>query len=329
MINCLIYNNEKGVYSVSPDKITKWDFECSDVLWMDIYDSSTEDQSQKILSDLFEFHPLAIEDSFKYYNDHKVHHPKTDDFEKYIFIVFNGIQSTNESKKYSIFSLSCFLGKNFIVTIHNETDENSISKDLKNFTNDKSFKKGPDFILNLILDDIVDRYYPVLDHIESEIEITENKIFKEMPSNRNLMSILNLKKELIKLRRISSYQKEVLYKLSKGDSELISMEESFYYRNVYDHLVRVSDTTESYRDYVSGILDSYLSIVNNKMNEVMKFLTIIATIMLPLTLITGIFGMNFDTIPFLHNATGFYISLALMLVVAVIMLMWFKYKKWI
>lgn len=329
MINCLIYNKENGVTTVSPEKITKWDYECSDILWMDIYDSCTEDNSQKILSDVFEFHPLAIEDSFKYYNDHKVHHPKTDDFEKYIFIVFNGIQSTNESKKYSIFSLSCFLGKNFIVTIHNETGENSISKDLKNFTNDKSFKKGPDFILNLILDDIVDRYYPVLDHIENEIEVTEKKIFKEMPSNRNLMSILNLKKELIKLRRISSYQKEVLYKLSKGDSELISMEESFYYRNVYDHLVRVSDTTESYRDYVSGILDSYLSIVNNKMNEVMKFLTIIATIMLPLTLITGIFGMNFDTIPFLHNVTGFYISLAMMLIVAVIMLMWFKYKKWI
>ena len=107
------------------------------------------------------------------------------------------------------------------------------------------------------------------------------------------------------------------------------MEESVYYRNVYDHLVRVADTTESYRDYVSGMLDSYLSIVNNKMNEVMKFLTIIATIMLPLTLITGIFGMNFDSIPFLKSDIGFWISMGLMVVIAGSMLFWFKYKKWI
>jgi len=150
-----------------------------------------------------------------------------------------------------------------------------------------------------------------------------------MPSNRNLLSILNLKKELIRLRRISSYQKEILYKLSRRETDLISLEESVYYRNVYDHLVRVADTSESYRDYVSGILDSYLSVVNNKMNEVMKFLTIIATIILPLTLITGVFGMNFDTIPFLKSEFGFYVSIIIMLIIATVMLGWFRFKKWI
>ncbi|MBK8983314.1 MAG: magnesium transporter CorA family protein [Ignavibacteria bacterium] len=297
MITTTVYSKEKGLYSIPGDDLTKWDYDCPDIVWTDIHDVNSEDAGV-LLKDVFQFHPLAIEDSFKYVREQAVHHPKIDDFEKYLFIVFNGIQAGETGKKYSIFSLSCFLGKNFLVTIHNEKGENTISKNIKNYISESTFKKGPDFILNLILDEIVDRYYPVLDHIESEIDTVETKIFKEMPSNRNLLSILNLKKELIRLRRISAYQKEILYKLSRRETDLISLEESVYYRNVYDHLVRVADTSESYRDYVSGILDSYLSVVNNKMNEVMKFLTIIATIILPLTLITGIFGMNFHTIPF-------------------------------
>ncbi|HAY32528.1 MAG TPA: magnesium/cobalt transporter CorA [Ignavibacteria bacterium] len=328
MITTTVYNSEKGLFSISGDTLTKWDYENQDIVWTDIHDVTSEETS-RLLKDTFQFHPLAIEDSYKYIRDHAVHHPKIDDFEKYLFIVFNGIQADESGKKYSIFSLSCFLGKNFLVTIHNEKGENTISKNIKNYISESAFKKGPDFILNLILDEIVDRYYPVLDHIEAEIDTVESRIFKEMPSNRNLLSILNLKKELIKLRRISSYQKEILYKLSRRETDLISLEESVYYRNVYDHLVRVADTAESYRDYVSGILDSYLSVVNNKMNEVMKFLTIIATIMLPLTLITGIFGMNFHTIPFLQSEFGFYISIILMIIVATVMLGWFRYKKWL
>ncbi|MBS1518517.1 MAG: magnesium/cobalt transporter CorA [Bacteroidetes bacterium] len=328
MINTTIYSKSEGIRSPEPGSLKSWDFNSAEIMWTDIFDAQMTD-SEKILTGIFNFHPLAIEDTFKYYKDHSVHHPKIDDFGDYLFIVFNGIQIESGSKRYSIFSLSCFLGKNFLITIHNEKGENSVLKNIKNFLSESAFKKGPDFILNMILDEIVDRYYPVLDQIETEIEVVENKIFKDMPNNRTLLSILNLKKELIKLRRISSYQKEVLYKLSKRESDLISLEESIYYRNVYDHLVRVSDTTESYRDYVTGILDSYLSIVNNKMNEVMKFLTIIATIMLPLTLITGVFGMNFDSIPFLHNETGFYISLGIMFIIAAVMLYWFRLKKWI
>jgi len=328
MINIIKYNSEKGIQNLNISELTKWDYNSSDNLWIDIYNFTAE-KDLYVLKDVFNFHPLAIEDSLKYLEDHEIHHPKIDDFNDYLFIVFNGLLVKENIFTYELFSLSCFLSHNFIVTIHNEKTENTIFKNAKSILAESSFKKGPDFILNLILDEIVDRYYPLLDNLEDEIDRVEFLIFNEMPGNETLLKILNIKKELIKLRRISSYQKEVLYKLTRGDSDLISREESVYYRNVYDHLVRVSDTTESYRDYAAGMLDSYLSIVNNKMNEVMKFLTIIATIILPLSFITGIFGMNFDSIPFLHSHFGFIISLVLMLVIALFMLALFRHKKWI
>lgn len=328
MITILKYESSKGIFGLLEENLTKWDYHSKDKIWVDIYNSD-ELENQRILNDVFSFHPLAIEDSLKYLKDNEVHHPKIDDFENYLFIVFNGILSEKNSTKYKLFSMSCFLGNNFLVTIHNESPENTICRDLRSILSESSFKKGPDYILNLILDEIVDRYYPILDNIEDEIDTVEKSIFKEMPSNRILLKILNIKKDLIKLRRITSYQKEVLFKLTRADSNLISLEESIYYRNVYDHLVRVSDTTESYRDYAAGMLDSYLSIVNNKMNEVMKFLTIIATIMLPLTLVSGIFGMNFDFIPLLHSETGFFVSIIIMVIIAGVMMYWFKFKKWI
>lgn len=328
MISIIKYCKEKGLENVSSDDFKSWDYKSADKLWIDIYNSDTK-ESQRILTEVFNFHPLAVEDSLKYIGEIKVHHPKIDDFSDYLFIVFNGLTAGQGLAKYELFSLSCFLGANFLVTIHNEKPTNTIFNNIKSMLIGNSFRKGPDFILNLILDDIVDRYYPILDNLEDEIESVEKTIFKEMPTNRTLVQILNFKKELIKLRRISSYQREVLFKLSRGDSRLISLSESVYYRNVYDHLVRVSDTTESYRDYAAGLLDSYLSIVNNKMNEVMKFLTIIATVILPLTFITGIFGMNFDYIPFLHSTFGFYFCLISMFATALVMMFWFKHKKWI
>jgi len=328
MIKIIKYSNENGLKEISLDDITKWDYECTENIWVDIC-NATESESQNILENIFQFHPLAIEDALKYIKDHSVHLPKLEDFGEYLFIVFNGIKQETKTFRYGMFSLSCFLGHNFLVTIHNEPGENTFLKSLKNVLNERTFRKGPDYILNLILDEIVDRYYPLIDTFEEESDKIEEDLFNGIPDNSTLKRILNLKRELLKLRRISTYQKEILFKLIRGDSELISLEESVYYRNVYDHLVRVSDTAESYRDYTAGMLDSYLSIVNNKMNEVMKFLTIIATIVLPLTLITGVFGMNFDFIPLLHDTLGFVFSMGLMSVVAIGMLLWFRHKKWI
>ena len=326
MIKITVYSEEKGLSSILPADLKKWDYDCNENIWVDIY-GPKNDESARILGSVFGFHPLAIEDALKYTDDSEVHHPKIDDFEDYLFIIFNGIKKSESKSALNYFPLSCFLGHNFLVTIHNEKPDNSIENATKSLLSTSAFRKGPDFILHLIFDSIVDNYYPIIDEIDEQISESEAIIFKNDPHNRILVTILNLKKELIKLMRYSSYQREVLHKLTRADSDLISIEESIYYRNVYDHLVRISDSAESYRDYVTGVLESYLSIVNNRLNETMKFLTLVATIMLPLTFITGLFGMNFDYIPFLHSEWGFWLSMASMLTVVVIMIWWFKKRK--
>jgi len=307
-----------------------WDVNSeNEFVWIDLW-QPTPEESAKILQDVFKFHPLAIEDTLKYLNtNNDVHLPKVDDYENYLFLIFNGITVSENNIRYKQFSLSCFIGTNYIITIHNEEGSNLILSTINNQLRETILKKGPDYALHIILDSLVDRYYPVLDYIEDEIDRVEDSIFKMQTSNVTLQRILNLKKQLIKIRRIASYQKEILFKLYRGEYDLISSEESMFYRNVYDHLVRIVDSAESYRDVSTSMLDSYLSIVNNNMNNIMKRLTIIATIILPLNLITGIYGMNFDHIPYLHSEAGFYSSIAVMGLIIIVMLLIFKKAGWI
>ena len=326
----ILTQNSHGCHPVDFKDFNSWDVTAEkEFVWIDMWQPK-EEESMKILKDIFNFHPLAIEDCLKYLNRKEdVHLPKIDDYEYYLFLVFNGISVSDDYTHYKHFSLSCFIGHNFIITVHNETEKNFILSSVNQQLREAILKKGPDYALHIILDSLVDRYYPVLDYIEEEIDRVEDFVFKMQSSNTTLQKILNMKKQLIKIRRIASYQKEILFKLYRGEYDLISSEESMYYRNVYDHLVRIVDSAESYRDVVTSMLDSYLSIVNNNMNNIMKRLTIIATIILPLNLITGIYGMNFDYMPFLHSETGFFSSIGVMVVIIVTMLVIFKRAGWI
>lgn len=326
MISIQKYNQQEGLKELSLKEITKWDSKSEENLWIDLWNED-EETSNIILKDIFNFHPLSIEDCLKYVKQDVVHFPKIDNYEDYIFIVFNSI--SKDIPDYKIFSLSCFIGNNYIITIHNENEKNSVLENSHTVNKETLLRKGPDYTLHIILDEIVDRYYPLIDHTEDEIDKLEEDIFEKNPDNKLLHTILNFKKSILNIRKITSYQKEILFRLSRGDYGIIDNKESIYYRNVYDHLVRISDTTETLRELLSGILDSYLSIVNNKLNGIIKVLTIFATIILPLNLVTGIYGMNFDFIPLLHNDFGFIITIISMLIVVTLMLFWFKRKKWI
>jgi len=326
----ILKHADKLCAPVELNDFNQWDSKNeSEFAWIDLW-QPTDAEANKILKDIFHFHPLAIEDCLKYLKSNgDVHLPKIDDYDNYLFLVFNGITVAEKFSHYKQFSLSCFIGANFIITVHNESDTNFILSSINTQVRETILKKGPDYALHIILDSLVDRYYPVLDYIEEEIDKVEDYVFRMQSSNETLLKILNLKKQLIKIRRIASYQKEILFKLYRGEYDLISNEESMFYRNVYDHLVRIVDSAESYRDVVTSMLDSYLSIVNNNMNNIMKRLTIIATIILPLNLITGIYGMNFEHIPFMHSELGFYSSLGAMAIVIIIMLILFKKAGWI
>jgi len=170
----------------------------------------------------------------------------------------------------------------------------------------------------------------VLDDFDDRIDKLEDDIFTlRRPNNMILSEIMDLKRSVLRLRRISGKQMDILHRMSRGEFALITEDMRPFYRDVYDHLVRVVDLAESYRDLISGSLEAYLSVVSNRLNEIMKVLTIFSAIMLPLTFIAGVYGMNFENMPELHSRYGYYAVWVIMLVVAVAMLLFFRARGWI
>ncbi len=189
-------------------------------------------------------------------------------------------------------------------------------------------KAGPDYLAHAIIDGIVDSYFVILDRLGERIEDLENALISN-PAPETLRAIQSLKREMILLRKSVWPLREMIGSLGRSDSPLIREPSVIYFRDVHDHAVQVIDTIETYRDMLSGMLDIYLSTISNKMNEIMKVLTIIATIFMPLTFIAGVYGMNFKYMPELEWAWGYFVIWGVMLAIAVWMLVYFKRKKWL
>jgi magnesium transporter len=304
------------------------------VFWVDL-ETPSDAEEETLLVSLLDIHPLAIEDAQRGNDEEEGHLPKVEDFDDYLFIIFNPIERADTptnggTDRLSIRTtqLSAFLFKRMLVTHHYKPMRSISYAQQMCAKNPQTLGRGPDFLFHLIIDDIVDNYTPILDALDDSIEEMEEEVFKK-PSQRCMVRILQLKKDIMTTRRIAMYQREMLNRLSRGEFHLITQDEIIYYRNVYDHLVRMTDLAESYRDVVSGLLDAYLSVTSNNLNQVMKLLTIISTIFLPLSVITGFFGMNFEFLPGLHWEHGHTATTIFMAVVAFGMLWVFKRNKWI
>ncbi len=305
----------------------------SGTLWIDL-EAPTEAEEETLMVSLLDFHPLAIEDC-QTGKEEEGHLPKVEDFGEYIFVIFNPIEvdasgdaSTRQSLQIRTTQLSAFLSKRILVT-HHFKPLRSINYAAQMLSkNNQILGRGPDFLFHLIIDDIVDNYTPILDALDAAIDSMENEVFKR-PTQRTMVRILSLKKDVMTVRRIATYQKEMLNRLSRGEFSLIRADEMLYYRNVYDHLIRMSDLADSYRDMVAGLLDAYLSVTSNNLNQVMKVLTIISTIFLPLSFITGFFGMNFAYLPGAQWEYGVLAASLFMLAVGLGMLWIFKRNRWL
>jgi magnesium transporter len=306
------------------------------VLWVDL-DAPNEAEEETVLVSLFDFHPLAIEDC-QSGAEEEGHLPKVEEFNDYLFVIFNPVENPNAGTgerqgsrrgvEIRTSQLSAFLSKRVLVT-HHYKPLRSIQYTAQLLTkNPNTLGRGPDFLFHIIIDDIVDNYTPLLDSLDEAVDKMEDEVFRE-PSQRSMVRILSLKRNIQTIRRVAVYQREMLNRLSRGEFGLITRDEMIYYRNVYDHLVRMTDLADSYRDIVSGLLDAYLSVTSNNLNRVMKVLTIISTIFLPLSVITGFFGMNFSSLPGLESEYGTLSATLFMVVVAVGMLWVFKRNKWL
>ena len=297
--------------------IDRWHADSDDKLWVDIEDPVNE-VLEPLLEKRFGFHELAAEDSL---SPNTL--PKYDRFPNYDFLIFRAVEQRNATVK-----LSAFLGRNFLFTIHKDKMPAVDNARDRLPADERMLKNGPDFLLYTIVDQMVDAYFPILEEIEEGVDDLQEDIFRDAQPE-HLDQLLHQKREINVLRRQSLPQRELLNQISRGDAQFVARDTLIYFRDIYDHMFRISETIDVERDMMAGTMEAYLSVVANRTNEIMKVLTVFSALMLPMTLIAGIYGMNFAIEPELHWKYGYWYALGLMALTGIVMLVWFRRRGWI
>lgn len=293
------------------------------VIWVDVVD--VDDEDIDLLTSVFNLHELTVEDAIMPNSRAKV-----EKFRDYLFLIFFSLEKLNGELKIKVRTteLDFCLGHNFLITFHSHpmTQLTACKDRIKKQS--PIITQGVDMLLYSILDACVDSYFPVIDEFDDHVDTMSDELFKD-PTNETLKKIYNLKNEVMYLRRTIGPQADTVSLMARGDFELISPSNVIYFRNIYDNLVRLNDIVGTSRDIITGAMEAYVSVVSNRLNEIMKTLTVIATIMMPLTLIASIYGMNFKHMPELESKHGYYLVLSFMILATVGMLVYFKRKRWI
>lgn len=294
------------------------------VTWINV-DGIHKVEIPEKLGECYGFHPLIIEDILN--TDQR---PKMEDFGDYIYIVLKMLNLDSRTNSIISEQISLILGPNFVISFQEgpEGDVFNPVRERLRAGKGKIRKMGADYLAYSIIDSVVDNYFIILEKLGEKIESLEERLVTN-PTGNVLREIHNLKREMLFLRKSVWPLREVISTMAKGESSLIHPSTGIYLRDIYDHTIHVVDTIETFRDMVSGMLDIYLSSISNRMNAVMKVLTIIATIFMPLTFLAGVYGMNFKNMPELEWKFGYPMIVLVMLIVAVIMLYFFRKKKWI
>ena len=293
------------------------------VTWINIDGLHETDIIEKI-GQQFNIHPLVLEDILN-----TGQRPKTEEFDDLIFVVLKMLHYSESAEKIRSEQFSLVLGSNFLITFQEiQGDVFNVVRERIRKPNTRIRKAGCDYLAYALIDAIVDNYFVILEALGDKIENIEIQLLGN-PTRDTLEIIHEMKREMIYLRKQIWPIREIINSLVKSESSLIQEQMHIYLRDVYDHTIQIIDTIESYRDILAGMLDIYLSTLSNKMNEVMKVLTIIATIFIPITFIAGVYGMNFKFMPELEWRWGYVMVWAIIVVVAGILLGFFKKKQWL
>lgn len=287
-------------------------------LWIDVQ-RMTKKESE-ILKSVFDLHPLTVEDLSKTHTRIKV-----EEFSHYLFCVFYGVRNDNGLE---LMELDFILGENFLISNHyyNIKDYEDLKENKEQLA--ELFRSGNDFIFHYLLDTQVDNYFPVLDEIDVQLDHIEEKVTKSIDPEI-VKKILQLKRLILLVKKAALPQREKLSFLQLNGSKRISHKALPYFRDIYDHSIRVCDYIDSHRESVASTFEFYMSAVNNNTNEVMKMLSIVATIVLPLTVISSIYGTNFSNLPGAQFHYGFWVMVLMMFVVSGMMLHYFYKKGWV
>jgi len=293
------------------------------VTWINIDGIHQVEIIEKI-GQAFDLHPLLLEDILN-----TEQRPKIEDFDNYLFIVLKMLYRDEKGNEIKAEQVSLILGPNFVISFQESEGDvfNAIRDRIRN-SKGRIRKMGADYLAYSLLDAIVDSYFVVLEKFGEKMEEIEEELVTD-PEPETLQDIHILKREMIYIRKSVWPLREVVNALERGESPLITSSTKVYLRDVYDHTIQVIDTVETFRDLLSGMLDLYLSSISNRMNEVMKVLTTIATIFIPLTFTAGLYGMNFINMPELKWYWGYPAAILSMVIVALLMVIYFRRKKWL
>jgi magnesium transporter len=325
MITIFVHHN--GVTRVAKDLDPAWlapdspDKAGSVKLWVDFSDPTPEEG--KLLATYFHFHELSIEDALG-----EVLHPKIEPYNGYLYVVLHGIDFQASEHAFTTHEVDFFLHPRYLVTVHDGFSR-SIDK-LHDVCprNDFVLGEGTDALLHRILDAMVDNYSPEVDKLEQRLDEVEHRVF-ERPSQDDIKRILSLKRDVASLRRVVMPQRDVVGRLARREFPIVGEQTAYRFRDVYDHLVRLSEEANIFHDRLMGLLDAHLSFASNRLNEVMKVLAIISTIFMPLTVLTGMYGMNVS-LPHLPGGEGaqFWWIIAIMSSISGGLLWLFNRKRW-
>jgi magnesium transporter len=298
-------------------------------LWVDL-ENPTPDETKSVLEDVFHFHPLSIEDCVMFSPSPKVEEyvPKEGDvFQSYLFMVIHAVDYSRQDGVFATSELNFFLGRNFLVTFHERPMRGVQITSERCLRSNVHIARAPDRVAHTLLDLIVDNYKPALEELSLEIAELEHQALQN-PGRDTLNKILQVKKEVVHLRQIIGPQREVLARFARGEFKMVRAHLVPYYRDVYDGLYHIAERAQSYTDSLTGILQVYLNMASNQTSEIVKFLTIITVITTPVMAVGTWYGMNFQGIPEVHSAHGYWWAVGLTLVTTLLTVWWFHHKKW-
>jgi magnesium transporter len=318
-----IYKHEGGSTQVVDRVDPAWLQPQSGVwAWVDL-SAPTPDEA-KLLTDVFHFHELAIEDALA-----EIHHPKVESYGEYLYLILHAIDFKAHRHQFGTQEVDFFLGMQYLVTYHSGTSR-SIGRISAICTrNNRVLGEGPSALLYRIIDGMVDNYRPEVDKLADRLDALEKEVFQR-PKETLVRRILDFKRDVASLRRVVMPQRDAVGRLARREFPQISEQLAYRFRDVHDHLVRLADESVFFQDRITSLLEAYLSNVSNQLNGVMKVLTIISTIFMPMTVLTGLYGMNV-TLPHLPGgeAVAFWWILGIMAGVSAVMLFFFRRKGWL
>jgi magnesium transporter len=326
-----LYRSSNGELSegLEPDQLREALRDPGGTVWLDIVHlPAKKEQIGILLREVFPFHPLALDDALQ-----ETHVPRIDDWGEYLYIVLHALD-LEVNRTLDTHELDLFLGPNYLITIRDEPVEplNRLWDQCRQ-GRDRSLKTGPDHLLYALADAIVGDYMAVVDGLDEEIDELEDAIFQQ-PTPRTVSRIFRLRRTVLRLRRMLGYLREVFNRLTRDEFPVIDAADRVYFRDVYDHLVRMYDIVEGLRDMVGGALDSYLSVTSNRINEVMRTLTVVTVLFMPISFLSGFFGMNFFGEAFnvenpFRSTVLFWLCAAVIVLLPPAMLWWMARRGWL